>query len=456
MSSCASRTLCFWSIEGDNDSTITVWNYKAVAQDLVLTLYYFGGQYTIPIHLGPLETYNLDMRSLVNSQVPDPSGTVIPSNIESGSATLSGAGGETDTISVAVSASMFNVRNATCNSLCEQCNGATEVAFDPDAYAEAVGGTAQAQVQVTWNSGDVYTNPSGTVFTSSNSSIATINSSGWITGQSPGVTGVTFSLPDYPIYEVDCNGYMPCENGSPGGGGPNNTQPSVSISGPSGALVTTSIQLTATGSPSGGTYSWTASNSNVTLTNASSATVTVQGTTAGTSSVSVSYTVSEQAGSANQLETVQTPTSLKLVTAPPKILQQGTGPQHGCPPGYYGIAIDVDYQVLDQNGAPVASANMEPQELLTGGTGYTDIGGSQLNYPQSAQFTRADGTFDDVPIEKCPPVPVTTLTQFETQSIQILVNGTGYPVRTNTYSYSTTNLPNHGTITNGADINATQ
>ena len=162
----ASRTLCFWSIEGDNNSSITVWNYKTTAQDLVLTLYYFGGHYVIPIHLGPLETYNLDMVSLVHSRVPDPSGTLIPSNVtgESGSAVLSGKGGETDTISVAVSASVFNVRNATCNDLCYQCNGATEVAFDPGSYAEAVGGTAQAQVQVTWNSGDVYTNPSGTNF----------------------------------------------------------------------------------------------------------------------------------------------------------------------------------------------------------------------------------------------------------------------------------------------------
>jgi len=373
----ASRTLCFWSIEADNDSTITVWNYKATAQDLVLTLYYFHGQYAIPIHLGPLETYNLDMRSLVNSRAPDPSGAVIPSNVtaESGSAVLSGKGGETDTISVAVSASVFNVRNATCNDLCYQCNGATEVAFDPGSYAEAVGGTAQAQVQVTWNSGDVYTNPSNTTWSIGNSAIATVNTSGLLTGQEVGQTGVSFYLDDYPMYAVSCSGYMPCPSGNPGGGGQ---------------------------------------------------------------------------------DTVQTPTSLKLVSTPPTILQQGTGLQHGCPPGNYGIAIDVDYQVLDQTGAPIASANMEPQELLTGGTAYTDIGGPQPNYPQSAKFTRADGTFDDVPVEKCPPVPVTTLTQFETQSIQILMNGTAYPVRTNTYSYSTTNLPNHGTITNGADINATQ
>jgi hypothetical protein len=141
--------------------SITIWNYKATAQDLVLTLYYFHGQYALPIHLGPNESYNLDMASLVHSRAPDPSGTVVPSNIVMGSAVLTGAGGETDTISVAVSASVFNVRNATCGGQCVTCNGATEVAFDPGSYAEAVGGTAQAQAQITWNTGSVYTNPSG-------------------------------------------------------------------------------------------------------------------------------------------------------------------------------------------------------------------------------------------------------------------------------------------------------
>jgi hypothetical protein len=155
-------------------------------------------------------------------------------------------------------------------------------------------------------------------------------------------------------------------------------------------------------------------------------------------------------------ETTQIPTSLNLVKSP-TILQQGTGLQHGCPPGYYGIMIDVDYQVLDQTGAPIANTNMEPQENVPGVTqGYQDIGPSGSDYPQSAKFTRADGTFDDVPLGTCLPVPVTTLTAWRTQSIQVLLNGTAYPVRTNSWSYKTTNLPNQGTLTNGKDINATQ
>jgi len=100
------------------------------------------------------------------------------------------------------------------------------------------------------------------------------------------------------------------------------------------------------------------------------------------------------------------PTSLSLVKAPPTILQQGTGLQHGFKPGYYGIEIDIVYQVLDQNSLPIASATTGPQENVSGLTnGWKDIGGTtDPNYPQSAKFTRPDGIFDDVPLGTCPPV----------------------------------------------------
>jgi hypothetical protein len=195
----ASRTLCFWSIEGDNDSMITVWNYKLTAQDMVLTLYYSGGQYRIPFHLEARRAYNLDMLSLVRSRVADPDGNLIPDNITSGSAMLSGPGGEADKISVAVGASVFNVRNATCGQECVTCNGASETGFDPTSYAMPVQGSQNAQFQITWNSGTVYTNPSGTTWHMQNTTIATVNGTGTITGQSPGqtlATAVTQSLPN--------------------------------------------------------------------------------------------------------------------------------------------------------------------------------------------------------------------------------------------------------------------
>jgi hypothetical protein len=220
-----------------------------------------------------------------------------------------------------------------------------------------------------------------------------------------------------------------------------------------------------TGSQTNGTvnYTWTVGATNI-IALASSSQKSVQepmlvGVSSGTGYANVTAFAGSCQATGGGTPTVQEPGSLKLVKA--TILQQGTGLQSGCPPGDYGIKIDVDYQVMDKSGVPmpIASANMEPQENVPGLTnGYQDIGGPQPKYPQSAKFTRADGTFDDVAVGTCPPLPVTSLTPFQypNQSIQILLNGIAYPVRTNSYSYSTTNLPNHGTITNGKDINASQ
>jgi hypothetical protein len=194
---------------------ITVWNYRATPQDMVLTLYYSGGHYAIPIHLAARQSYNLDMMSLVRSRVPDPSGTLIPSNITSGSGILSGAGGETDKISVAIAASVFNVRNATCGGTCTTCNGTTEFTMDPESYAMPVAGTQAAQARVTWNTGSVYTNPSGTTWSTASSSIASVSSSGTLTGRAPGETGVSALLSESPVFSENCTGDM--EGGCPSG-----------------------------------------------------------------------------------------------------------------------------------------------------------------------------------------------------------------------------------------------
>jgi hypothetical protein len=217
----ASRTLCFWSIEGDNDSMITLWNYKATPQDLLLTLRYSGGQYVLPIHLAARQSYNLDMLSLVRSRVPDASGNLIPSNITSGSGTLASAGGEDKEISIAMASSVFNVRNATCGSTCYTCDGATQTAFLPNPLNLSVNATQGAQFQITWDTGSVYTNPVGSSWMSGNTAIATVDSNGNVTGQSAGQTGVNVQLNSYPVYANICSAdhATPCPQPPIGGGG---------------------------------------------------------------------------------------------------------------------------------------------------------------------------------------------------------------------------------------------
>ncbi len=70
--------------------------------------------------------------------------------------------------------------------------------------------------------------------------------------------------------------------------------------------------------------------------------------------------------------------------------------------------------------------------------------------------TRADGTFDDAPEGACRNVPFTTALT-TSQDIKILTtSGLTYTVRHNDFKFTSTNLTNHGTATNGSDIQATQ
>lgn len=155
-------------------------------------------------------------------------------------------------------------------------------------------------------------------------------------------------------------------------------------------------------------------------------------------------------------DNVQVPTSLKVVSA--NILQTGNSGNHGCLSGYYGIELDIDYQVLDQNGTAIQSSAMTPQEYIvwydgTNNGGFTNIGPTYVS--TTSATTRADGSFDDAPLGLCKAVPFNTpLTS--TQTIQVVMNGKNYQVRTNNWKFSSTNLTNHGTVTNGVDVNKTQ
>ena len=96
---------------------------------------------------------------------------------------------------------------------------------------------------------------------------------------------------------------------------------------------------------------------------------------------------------------------------------------------------------------------MTPQEYIVWYDG-TNNGGYK-NFVPPPGTTNPDGTFHDSPVGICKAVPFNTpLTS--TQKIQIVLKGQNYLVRTNNWKLSPTNLINHGTVTNGGDVNATQ
>jgi hypothetical protein len=154
-----SRTLCHWYVLRDTNTMISLWNYSGQSEDLVLTLYYTGGKYLVPVHLEPRSDYELDLATLIHSGLPDSQGTVIPQSITEGSAILADAKDELNKIFVALNTGVFNVRTATCNNQCQTCNGVQYLTISPSTVSLAEGGGAQLSGQETLNTGAVqYTN----------------------------------------------------------------------------------------------------------------------------------------------------------------------------------------------------------------------------------------------------------------------------------------------------------
>ena len=130
------KVLSYWSIANGNNTMVAIWNPADEPQDLSLTLHFRGGHYTLPVHLSNRATYSLDLASLIQNQVPDASGNVIPPTATEGSAKLSGIHGENEAILVDFSAGIFNVKKATCSSPCATCQGAVSVFVEDETFSE--------------------------------------------------------------------------------------------------------------------------------------------------------------------------------------------------------------------------------------------------------------------------------------------------------------------------------
>ncbi len=201
----AARTICYWTVNGDTNTMVSLWNYSPDAQDLVLTLHFRGGTYDLPIRLNPDADLELDLATLIKQQKPDAHGNVIPSNILEGSATLSSSQGERERVNIAASTSTFNVRNATCTPTCETCNGITSTEFNPGYFGVSIGGPpTYPQAIITYTSGNKYTiTPNN--YWSANTSVAIISQYGGVTGVGDGTTTTGFDYYNQPAGVYICS-----------------------------------------------------------------------------------------------------------------------------------------------------------------------------------------------------------------------------------------------------------
>jgi hypothetical protein len=116
-----------------------------------------------------------NISEIIQNQMPDMDGNLIPSSVHEGSAKISGTQAENEHILVAMDEGIYNVRKATCHYGCNNCNGMTSSLFYVPDFTVPYQGNSQLSVQVTWNTGSKYDRTKLATWTSSNQSIATVS-----------------------------------------------------------------------------------------------------------------------------------------------------------------------------------------------------------------------------------------------------------------------------------------
>jgi hypothetical protein len=217
----ASKSLAHWSTANGDDTMVTVWNPADEAQDFVFRLMFSGGHYLLPMHFAPRATRTLNISEIVQNQLPDAEGNVIPTTVYEGSATLGGTHGDVEHILVAMDAGTYNVRKATCGYSCTYCDGYTSFAMNPGNAGFAVHKTRQYQFIGTYSSGTQYS--VGTNWSSSKTAVTTVvSSTGVATGVSPGSANAVayFSQPVYEgtVCSTSTPTCVPFQSGYPTGG----------------------------------------------------------------------------------------------------------------------------------------------------------------------------------------------------------------------------------------------
>lgn len=210
------KTMSYWDTADGDDTMITLWNPADEPQSLVFTLFYAGGgHYSFPVTLGPKATQMFNISEIVQSQVPDNDGNIIPATTQEGSAELTGPLGEAQHILVSIDAGIYNAQKALCSTgYCITCQGAEDEWVDANPFAVALGLATQQTFTVQYHSGTEYNLTSTATWSSSSSGVATV-SAGMVTGVGIGSLTLQASS-DEPQYSYTCYQANP-DSHCPGG-----------------------------------------------------------------------------------------------------------------------------------------------------------------------------------------------------------------------------------------------
>jgi len=248
----ASKGIGYWSTGNGDDTMVTLWNPADEEQDFVFTLFFSGGHYNLPIHLSPRATRMFNLSELVQNQVPDAEGNIIPASVHEGSGRLSGPLGESQHILISIDEGIYNVRKATCHYGCNTCHGAV---FNPapwivdNQWAVPVGSNNhQLTFYDQWDSGVQHNLTKGSTWNSSDTNVATA-SLGLVSAKASGSVIIDSIDNVEPWSGQSCGSppaACPVDEGVDGGGGssgavtPNITSldPDIAMIGSNGVQIT--------------------------------------------------------------------------------------------------------------------------------------------------------------------------------------------------------------------------
>jgi hypothetical protein len=117
------KALNDWDVSNGNDTMMSFLNLGEDEQDLLVTFYFDGGRYKLPVHLRVGASTMFNVSEIIMEQKPDPDGNIIPREALYGTSVLSGAQSSAEFINVAVASGVFNVARATCGNKCPTCLG---------------------------------------------------------------------------------------------------------------------------------------------------------------------------------------------------------------------------------------------------------------------------------------------------------------------------------------------
>lgn len=375
-----------WTIEPGTDSTLLLFNHSTDGPKRFNVLINSGEQlWQNHYLLGSMETKAVSIRDIVEKQVHDEKGKTLAKETLSGQVGWWTRRPRWGKGRLMVSSPQNGLaRSYSCGNCAVLCNFGAHL--DPfNSVFTGIGdigdlgfiSVQQCLITCTQPCGGTPEGPSSEAtyhWTSGNTSIATIsgynfNANASFRGVAPGMVNGNFTATD-----GQCT--------APGHGTVT-VKPKVTISGSTniamlatGSQGTDSTTLTATGTPSGGTYSWTAvsGQGNITILNANAQSAIVQSVAVGNYTVQVIYTYNGFTANSAATGKVQRPGSLGVIT--------NTTPQFNC--ANVGLAYitknrEIQYQVLDTSSpaVPIPVTGMDLTETLNGisntcGTTYPD------------------------------------------------------------------------------------